>query len=92
MYVCLCNGYRDAEIREVAAETGERCAEQVYLSLGNGPCCRSCLDCAQDIVDGVHARDRASEARRPQTQPQTETQAQPQQQPQVSEALLMAAE
>ena len=88
MYVCLCNGYRDAEIREVAAETGERCAEQVYLSLGNGPCCRSCLDCAQEIVNGVHTPDRAGDRRRP--QPQTESQ--PQQQPPMSEALLMAAE
>lgn len=53
MYVCLCNGYRDAEIREVA-ESGLRCVEEVYLTLGNGPCCGSCLDFAQGIVDGVH--------------------------------------
>lgn len=53
MYVCLCNGYRDAEIREVA-ESGVRCVQEVYLTLGNGPCCGSCLDCAQDIVDSVH--------------------------------------
>jgi len=53
MYVCLCNGYRDAEIREVA-ESGVRCAREVYLTLGNGPCCGTCLDCAQDIVDDVH--------------------------------------
>ncbi|HMA16061.1 MAG: bacterioferritin-associated ferredoxin [Bacteroidota bacterium] len=53
MYVCLCNGYRDAEIREVA-ESGLRCVKEVYLTLGNGPCCGSCLDFAQDIVDGVH--------------------------------------
>lgn len=54
MYVCLCNGYRDAEIREVA-ESGVRCAQEVYYTLGNGPCCGSCLDCAQEIVDNVHA-------------------------------------
>lgn len=53
MYVCLCNGYRDAEIREVA-ESGVRCVREVYLTLGNGPCCGTCLDCAQDIVDDVH--------------------------------------
>jgi bacterioferritin-associated ferredoxin len=53
MYVCLCNGYRDAEIREVA-ESGLRCVKEVYLTLGNGPCCGSCLDFAQDIVDSVH--------------------------------------
>ncbi|MGD1877404.1 MAG: bacterioferritin-associated ferredoxin [Kiloniellaceae bacterium] len=54
MYVCLCNGYRDAEIREIA-ESGVRCAREVYLTLGNGPCCGTCLDCAQGIVDDVHA-------------------------------------
>lgn len=53
MYVCLCNGYREVEIREVA-ETGVRCAQEVYFTLGNGPCCGTCLDCAQEIVDSVH--------------------------------------
>ena len=80
MYVCLCNGYRDAEIREVAAETGERCAKEVYLSLGNGPCCGTCIDCAQEIVNDVHApaAARADNSGRPQ--------------PRMTEALLMAAE
>jgi bacterioferritin-associated ferredoxin len=53
VYVCLCNGYRDAEIREIA-ESGVRCAREVYLTLGNGPCCGTCLDCAQGIVNDVH--------------------------------------
>ena len=53
VYVCLCNGYRDEEIREIA-ESGVRCAREVYLTLGNGPCCGTCLDCAQDIVNDVH--------------------------------------
>jgi len=53
MYVCLCNGYRDAEIREVVEETGVRCPQEVYLALGNGPCCGTCLDCAQEIIDSV---------------------------------------
>ena len=58
MYVCLCNGYRDSEIREVA-ESGVRCAQEVYLTLGNGPCCGTCLDCAQEIVDSVHTSGEA---------------------------------
>jgi bacterioferritin-associated ferredoxin len=61
MYVCLCNGYRDTEIREVA-ESGVRCAREVYLTLGNGPCCGTCLDCAQDIVDDVHGTAAAPRA------------------------------
>ena len=77
MYVCLCNGYRDAEIREVA-ESGLRCVKEVYLTLGNGPCCGSCLDYAQDIVDSVHGAAAAPAADGPQEQPE--------------DALLMAAE
>ena len=64
MYVCLCNGYRDAEIREVA-ESGLRCVKEVYLTLGNGPCCGSCLDYAQDIVDGVHGEATATDDQAP---------------------------
>ena len=60
MYVCLCNGYRESEIREVA-ESGVRCAQEVYLTLGNGPCCGTCLECAQEIVDGVHTSGEPTE-------------------------------
>lgn len=52
MYVCLCNGYREAEIREVALE-GVASAADAYTALGNGPCCGRCLDCAQRILDEV---------------------------------------
>ena len=79
MYVCLCNGYRDAEIREIA-ESGVRCAREVYLTLGNGPCCGTCLDCAQGIVDSVHGGlESAAEDRSPESAP-------------PADALLMAAE
>lgn len=64
MYVCICNGYRDEEIREIA-ESGVRCAREVYLTLGNGPCCGTCIDCAQGIVNEVHGAndDQAATAR-----------------------------
>jgi len=55
MYVCLCNGYRDSELREIAA-AGVDCALQAYMVLGNGPCCGGCLDFAQRIIDDVHGR------------------------------------
>lgn len=61
MYVCLCNGYRDQEIREIA-ESGVRCAREVYFTLGNGPCCGTCLDCAQGIVNEVHGETGTSPA------------------------------
>ena len=50
MYVCICNGYRDAELRQLAHE-GVSCAVEAYCSLGNGPCCGRCLDSAQQIID-----------------------------------------
>lgn len=50
MYVCLCNGYREAELRELA-RSGIGCAEEAYRTLGNGPNCGRCLDCAQQIMD-----------------------------------------
>lgn len=50
MYVCLCNGYRDSELRQLACE-GVSCAREAYRALGNGPCCGRCLECAQEIMD-----------------------------------------
>lgn len=55
MYVCLCNGYRDVELRELAGE-GIACAVEAYNALGNGPCCGRCLECAQQILDRAHSR------------------------------------
>ena len=52
MYVCLCNGYRDWELRELASE-GIANAVEAYLTLGNGPCCGRCLESAQKIIDGT---------------------------------------
>ena len=50
MYVCLCNGYRDTELRKLARE-GIGCAVEAYKTLGNGPSCGQCLDWAQQIID-----------------------------------------
>jgi len=50
MYVCVCNGYTDKEIKTAVRENGVKTAEEAYLSLGNGFCCGTCADCANDIV------------------------------------------
>lgn len=62
MYVCLCNGYRESEIRDVAREDGAVTAEDAYLTLGEGPCCGRCLPTAQDILDHEHSCRRAERA------------------------------
>ena len=54
MYVCICNGYRDAEISKVAQQSGVRCARRAYFALGNGPRCGQCLTVAQDLIDRIH--------------------------------------
>ena len=53
MYVCVCNAYRDAEIRAVA-QAGIRCARKAYQELGNGPRCGRCLSFAQSLIDRIH--------------------------------------
>ena len=52
MYVCLCNGYRDSELRSLAKQ-GVACARKAYQALGKGPACGRCLPCAQEIIDGA---------------------------------------
>jgi bacterioferritin-associated ferredoxin len=53
LYVCICNRYRDSEIRALA-EQGVRCATQAYHCLGNGPECGQCLEFAQEMIDTIH--------------------------------------
>ena len=50
MYVCLCNGYKDKDIRAQVRSGGVETADEVYQALGNGFCCGSCRDCAEEIV------------------------------------------
>jgi len=50
MYVCLCNGYRESELRDLARQ-GHTNAEDAYEALGDGPCCGQCVDFAQEIMD-----------------------------------------
>lgn len=59
MYVCLCNGHRDTDIRE-AAKTGLRCAKQVYNHLGKKPQCGRCVAFATKIINEVHATNEAA--------------------------------
>ncbi|HVI25807.1 MAG TPA: (2Fe-2S)-binding protein [Xanthomonadaceae bacterium] len=61
MYVCLCNGVTDHQIREVA-EAGCRTLAELTMRTGCGATCGSCLPMAQELLDQVHAaRDAAHE-------------------------------
>ena len=50
MYICLCNGFRDSELRALAKE-GIRSAEHAYDALGAHPRCGACLQSAQALMD-----------------------------------------
>lgn len=54
MYVCICNGITDHQIREVA-EAGCRTVAELTMRTGAGACCGSCVEMAQDLLDEVQA-------------------------------------
>ena len=55
MYVCICNGHTDGQIRKAAESTGLRCAKQIYRHLGKPARCGRCLEVAAEVVAEVHA-------------------------------------
>lgn len=59
MFVCICNGYRDSEIRAAAAR-GERCVHKIYSQLGAAPQCGKCLEVAEEVVAEVGAGSAAA--------------------------------
>lgn len=55
MYVCLCHGVTDHEIKALAA-AGKRSAAQVYQHFGVKPKCGKCVSYVRDLVqDGGSA-------------------------------------
>ena len=59
MYVCLCNGFKDRELRAIGAE-GVRCAQTAYARLGGHAKCGACLDMAERVLrDSAGANDPA---------------------------------
>ena len=54
MYVCICNGVTDREIRQ-AAEAGCRSMAELTMRTGAGATCGSCVEMATALLDEVHA-------------------------------------
>jgi bacterioferritin-associated ferredoxin len=54
MYVCLCNGHRDSDIRR-ATGSGLRCVREIYESLGGAPRCGRCLPHARSLIADASA-------------------------------------
>ena len=57
MYVCICNGVTDSQIRQAAAN-GCREVSELTMRTGCGATCGSCLDMAAGMLDDCHAADR----------------------------------
>ncbi|GAB2509519.1 (2Fe-2S)-binding protein [Pseudoxanthomonas sangjuensis] len=55
MYVCICNGVTDHQIREAAA-SGVRTVAELTMRTGCGATCGACLEMAAEILDEVHAK------------------------------------
>ena len=49
MYVCVCNGITDRQIRSAVA-LGARSLSDLQSTLGVATCCGRCADCATGIV------------------------------------------
>jgi bacterioferritin-associated ferredoxin len=54
MYVCVCHGVTDHQVRR-AADEGVRDAHELTMRTGAGSSCGSCLDLAQQILDEQRA-------------------------------------
>ena len=55
MYVCICNGVTDRDIRQ-AADAGCRTMTELTMRTGAGANCGSCIEMATQLLDETHAR------------------------------------
>lgn len=56
MYVCICNGVTDHDIRQ-AAEAGCGSVAELTMRTGAGANCGSCLDIAGELLDAHRPRE-----------------------------------
>ena len=54
MYVCICNGVTDRDIRQ-AAEVGCRSLAELTMRTGCGATCGTCLDTAAQLLEETRA-------------------------------------
>jgi len=54
VYVCICNGITDHDIRQ-AAEAGCDSMAELTMRTGAGACCGSCVDMASDLLNQTRA-------------------------------------
>jgi bacterioferritin-associated ferredoxin len=52
VYICLCNGFTDRQVRR-SAEAGNASVSQVYKALGCAPKCGKCVPLVRDMLKSV---------------------------------------
>ncbi|QKT03675.1 bacterioferritin-associated ferredoxin [Ectothiorhodospiraceae bacterium 2226] len=70
MYVCLCQGVTDRQIR-AAAEDGARTVRDLNRRLGVGTGCGKCTSCAREVL-AAHPAVRVAPPTRPARRPAAE--------------------
>jgi bacterioferritin-associated ferredoxin len=55
MYVCICNGVTDKDIRQ-AAEAGCKSMAELTMRTGCGATCGTCLDMAAELLGAAQPR------------------------------------
>jgi bacterioferritin-associated ferredoxin len=55
MYVCLCNGFTDRQVKSVLAETGVCSTARIYHAMGVKPICGKCIPTVKDILRSAQA-------------------------------------
>jgi bacterioferritin-associated ferredoxin len=56
MYVCICNGVTDRDVRQ-AAEAGCKTVAELTMRTGAGATCGTCLDMAATLLEDARYRD-----------------------------------
>ena len=56
MYVCICNGVTDRDIRQ-AAEAGVQTIAELTMRTGCGSTCGTCLDVASELLAAARPHD-----------------------------------
>jgi bacterioferritin-associated ferredoxin len=59
VYVCICNGVTDHQIRDAAAN-GVRSVSELTMRTGCGATCGTCLETAAGILENSRAAERGS--------------------------------
>src|SRR3546814_5087622 len=61
MYVCICNGVTDSDIRQ-AAKAGCGGLAELTMCTGCGACCGSCVDTAAEMLEQARAEQKPARA------------------------------